>query len=193
MYHAVLMFLSEGRNASDIKVSDITERAGIGKGTAYEYFKSKEELIAKAILCSIMCAAREIEERVNRAEGIRQKYMEILDWLEEILYGDKTAAVCFQIVHQSFQISGALKKEIEKNLPILEVIVEGIKELIRYGKKEGCFRDSVSEDLQATVMLSNLFTYWSHINRYPMLVGSEELRDMKAYLFRCLVRDLNDA
>lgn len=193
MYQAVLTLLSEGKNASNIKVSDITERAGIGKGTAYEYFKSKEELIAKAILCGVISATHEIEERVNQAQGIREKYMEILDWMEEVLYGDETTAVCFRIVHQSFQISGALKKEMEKNLPVLEVIVNGLKELIRYGKKEGCFKDSVSEELQVTVMISNLFCYWSHINRHPELIKTDELREMKAYLFRCLVRDLNDA
>lgn len=193
MYQAVLEFLGEGKNVNDIKVSDITERAGIGKGTAYEYVKSKEELLGKAILWGILSATREVEEWVNQAQGIREKYRKILDWLEEVLCGDKTAAVCFQIVHQSFQVSGALKQEVEKNLPILEVISEGIRELIRYGKKEGCFQDTVPEDLQVTIMISTLFSFWNHMNRHPDLIQSRETDALKEYLFRSLVRDLNDA
>ena len=42
MYGAVIEMLEEGMDASGMRVSAITERAGIGKGTAYEYFDSKE-------------------------------------------------------------------------------------------------------------------------------------------------------
>ena len=41
MYQAVWKLLDEGKDLHKLKVSDITECAGIGKGTAYEYFRSK--------------------------------------------------------------------------------------------------------------------------------------------------------
>ena len=50
MYEAVATFVEEERDLSTIKVSEITSRAGIGKGTAYEYFASKEELLVQATL-----------------------------------------------------------------------------------------------------------------------------------------------
>ena len=40
MYKAVLQFIEEGADLANIRVSSVTERAGIGKGTAYEYFDS---------------------------------------------------------------------------------------------------------------------------------------------------------
>ncbi len=46
MYEAVMQLLEEGADVADIRVSTITERAGIGKGTAYEYFDTKEEIVA---------------------------------------------------------------------------------------------------------------------------------------------------
>ncbi len=45
MYDAVQQLIGEGCSVSQIRVSSITERAGIGKGTAYEYFDSKEEIL----------------------------------------------------------------------------------------------------------------------------------------------------
>ena len=50
LYRAVVDLINAGCDVSTVKVSDITGRAGIGKGTAYEYFSSKEEIISSAIL-----------------------------------------------------------------------------------------------------------------------------------------------
>lgn len=50
MYRAVMELMTEGVAPDRIKVSDITGRAGIGKGTAYEYFSSREELLGKALI-----------------------------------------------------------------------------------------------------------------------------------------------
>ena len=41
MFQACAELMEEGMDVHDIKVVDITNRAGIGKGTAYEYFKNK--------------------------------------------------------------------------------------------------------------------------------------------------------
>ena len=48
LFQAVIDLIEEDADIHSIKVSDITNRAGIGKGTAYEYFSSKEEMVAKA-------------------------------------------------------------------------------------------------------------------------------------------------
>lgn len=50
MYRAVVDLINEGSDIKALKVSDITGRAGIGKGTAYEYFSSKEEIISSSVL-----------------------------------------------------------------------------------------------------------------------------------------------
>ena len=52
LFQAVIDLIEEDADIHSIKVSDITNRAGIGKGTAYEYFSSKEEMVAKAIIWS---------------------------------------------------------------------------------------------------------------------------------------------
>ena len=45
VFRAVLKLLRQGRPLGDLKVSEIAEAAGIGKGTVYEYFPSREELL----------------------------------------------------------------------------------------------------------------------------------------------------
>lgn len=53
MYQAVIEFINEGCDINTLKVADITGRAGIGKGTAYEYFffKGRDNLFCNFILC----------------------------------------------------------------------------------------------------------------------------------------------
>ena len=50
LYEAVIQFAKEGAVITNLTVSEISSKAGIGKGTTYEYFESKEELISRAIL-----------------------------------------------------------------------------------------------------------------------------------------------
>lgn len=45
VYEAVLKLLGEGQDLSDLTVSQIAAAAGIGKGTVYEYFPSKKEIV----------------------------------------------------------------------------------------------------------------------------------------------------
>lgn len=65
LYEAVLELLNENADISTMKVSDITSRAGIGKGTAYDYFKSKEEIIACAVMYDARRQGMETREKLR--------------------------------------------------------------------------------------------------------------------------------
>jgi len=49
IYEAVFELALNGRDLSGVKVQEIANQAQIGKGTLYEYFKSKEEIICKTL------------------------------------------------------------------------------------------------------------------------------------------------
>ena len=61
VFRAVLKLLRQGRPLGDLKVSEIAEAAGIGKGTVYEYFPSREELLreTRGELCELSLAIAE--------------------------------------------------------------------------------------------------------------------------------------
>ena len=48
-YHAVFKLAENGRELSSLKVQEIADEADMGKGTLYEYFSSKEEIIQKTL------------------------------------------------------------------------------------------------------------------------------------------------
>jgi len=49
IYGAVMQLLKEGKSIDSIKVSEIAERAGIGKGSIYLHFASKDDVILEAL------------------------------------------------------------------------------------------------------------------------------------------------
>ena len=73
MYEAVHSFMLEKRDISTIKVVDITSAAGIGKGTAYEYFSSKEEIIASAM-------AYEYKNKITEKDNGSGDISDIMNW-----------------------------------------------------------------------------------------------------------------
>ena len=50
IYEAVLRLVKDGKSYYSIKVSDIAKEAGIGKGTVYEYFDSRDTIISEAVV-----------------------------------------------------------------------------------------------------------------------------------------------
>ena len=59
---ALLRLLSGGMSIAEIKTSDIAQEAGIGKGTLYNYFDTKED---------IFCPHDHLQHRHAAARGVR--------------------------------------------------------------------------------------------------------------------------
>lgn len=60
IYNAVINIIKEQGFHSNIKISDIAKKAGIGKGTVYEYFKNKDEIITGSIMYLLQNSMRNI-------------------------------------------------------------------------------------------------------------------------------------
>lgn len=96
LFAAVMELLLEGTDVNTLKISDITEKAGIGKGTAYEYFESKEDVIGAAIIHYVEKFLAEVETNLKKQKG----FSEGLDYLFDVLEHNLNERGCFlQIVH----------------------------------------------------------------------------------------------
>lgn len=63
---AVLLIESKSSSWGSVKVADIAQAAGIGKGTVYEYFSSKVEILQKAICYYIEKEVEESWDEISR-------------------------------------------------------------------------------------------------------------------------------
>lgn len=83
LFRAVNDLMLEGADINGITVSQITVRAGIGKGTAYEYFTNKEELIAGALLYKLSNICQEVQEEMETRSSLRDKVSYLLDAIDQ--------------------------------------------------------------------------------------------------------------
>jgi len=114
MYEAVLELFASGRELSTLKVSEITSKAGIGKGTAYEYFSTKEEIIVGAIEYEATRHFQIIIQLLEEGQTLPEIISRGLNMLEEANEKYHGLAVLEKIISDS-SISGSnLLKEMEK-------------------------------------------------------------------------------
>lgn len=96
VYEAVLSLFSEGADLNCLTVSEITRRAGIGKGTAYEYFSDKEEMIAKALFYHTREFCQKMYEHIKEEKDLYHKIEWILLKMEKKIA--ETSCI-FRLVH----------------------------------------------------------------------------------------------
>lgn len=128
---AFKLFLKYGYN--DTKVIDIAETAGVGKGTVYEYFPSKEILFSQVFHDKILSEYNKIYKSISKGKNAEDKLRIFISFEIENSrkYGDT-----LQILPEMVMNSSALKnKELQKLLSLLwesrfkamhSIIVEGI-------------------------------------------------------------------
>lgn len=125
-----------------LKVADITGRAGIGKGTAYEYFSSKEEIISSAILYYVKVCFEKLQVISTDNRTFQQKINEVMDFIDEHVKEKQGVFFLIKMVLESYEIPKNLKDEYErmkhqccdkeKNEIIDCIVEEGVREgLIR--------------------------------------------------------------
>lgn len=83
MFDAVLELVSEKAELTSLKVQDITTRAGIGKGTAYEYFDSREDIILFALLYDYSKKIQRLQQRFQKQDSFQEQCYLVMDWLVE--------------------------------------------------------------------------------------------------------------
>ena len=180
MYDAVIAMLAEGVDAVNIRVSTITERAGIGKGTAYEYFDTKDKIVA----CAIAYHLRRIfawlggllESRKNFGEQVNF----LLDVVEEKEHCKEGFLRFVQMMVSNSELNRMVREKVgrEEFAPYLPANVFG--KVLRQGVERGELRG----DLPVEYMIHCVF---SHVLSYMMEIANRDCFRLDAGAMRPFV------
>lgn len=188
MYRAVLQMLEEGTDASKIRVSTITERAGIGKGTAYEYFESREEIVGCAIVYQVKTMFGWLE-RVMEEQGCFQNQLNFL--LEEVEKREDHKKCFLRIVHMMTDTSDFNRKIQEK------MCVEELKSyfplnvfgrILQQGVERGELRGDLPLDYMVHCLFAHLLTYMTAVTSGRYLCTEPET--LRALVYRGVMNEL---
>mgnify|MGYP001062360583 FL=1 len=193
MYRAVVELIGEGEEIAELRVSTITGRAGIGKGTAYEYFGSKEEIVACAITYAIESSFRRLETELLEKEDFCGQLEYLLDEIER----KDDRKVCFlrflHLLTDTSDFSDLIRQKL-----CMESISEGTSRrytpTMVFGKvlERARERGELRDDLPMDYMIYSLF---SHLMLHMMAVtakqgGGTEGAAIRPYVRQAILKDL---
>lgn len=130
IYQAVVDLFMEGADLSGLTVSEITAKAGIGKGTAYGYFSDKEDMIARSICYNVDQYCHWIYQGITEQKTLYEK----IDFLLGKMEKEISKADCLMRLSNTMSMDSVIGKrirqqEVENNsknppLELLEAVFE---------------------------------------------------------------------
>lgn len=193
MYQAVIELVREGADVNSMKVSDITARAGIGKGTAYEYFSSKEEIITNALAVDVMRKRRELAAIVDEQGSFEKKIARILDYIEQKFCESQTFCILVRISTGSYEMSEPLRAEYERvhadiSCGELEKIMD---RLICQGVEEGIIKEQ-NLIFQRMAFGAQVIAYASYLMARKQGENMDVTQEQaKKFVYESLMKSLN--
>lgn len=81
IYEGVCKLIRQDVNLSQVTASEIAQAAGIGKGTLYNYFSTKDEIIARTVFYLIDQHLAQIQAGMERQTGFEDKCRAALEFI----------------------------------------------------------------------------------------------------------------
>lgn len=185
MFEAVMEMLHEGADLGSCKVSDITQRAGIGKGTAYEYFESKEDIIVAAVVYTMKKIENWLIATILSKDTFELQIKALLDLIDEKIKESECVVRFLHMTTDPSVIGCKLRSHVctEENKGVQgTVILRGMIET-------GIHNQELREDLPLEYMEMTVYskvlaylTFRSHLG--------DQVSEMKKYLFEGLMREI---
>ena len=163
LYEAVEELIFENIDVKEIKVSDITERAGIGKGTAYEYFRNKEEIISSAMLYHIDLICRQMIEKLEELKDFPKTMQLLLCCMDEEIKKRDCLVQFIHLLSDNGLIGKVLQKKIkERNLELC-MPKDVIAHMIQVGIENGDINKELPLDYVSMEIASRVLIYIIYI------------------------------
>lgn len=159
IYEAVISLVDEGMSIPEIKVSDISKRAGIGKGTVYEYFYTKDQVIVQALLYSVEIKLGALSESLEEKTGFREKYNGIIDWLDNMNISEAVLVSMFKLTHDSSEMMPSMKQEMLEQIDKWELTDQLLHSLIHALREEANVPETVEDYKLYFAICSQLGAY----------------------------------
>lgn len=193
MYQAVSELIRGKADVGSIKVLDITQKAGIGKGTAYEYFSSKEELIASALVYDYGMRIQNLAQTIHVPGDFREQCYKIMDWLvSNKEYNKMFSGILQSSLGVDISCASMHQQLSEELIPKMRSYIESeIDLLMQKGIEEGVFVERNQEKLRLaflTAMVQYAVVMMDETRNKNGAMTDEQLRE---FVYQSLTKSLN--
>ena len=185
VYQSVLDMMDEGADLNSMTVAEIAERAGIGKGTAYEYFRSKDELLVRALQYDYYLNCRRIEEALEKGKTFRED-VEVMFEQIELCSANKRLTMQFLKLLDEIREKDetCVREHVAEELKIFTTLLDRVREM---GQKEGCISSSIPPECVRLELGSKFMGYYIFLQTEK---PEEERTEMKNFLYHTMIKSL---
>ncbi len=190
--NGMISLIKEGANPYRVKVSDIAEAAGVGKGTIYDYFKTKEEVMTKAIFYNIRNEIDLLTERIKSKDGFKEKYYEMLNIIVENLLNKFST---FNMLISAGRLPDFNIEQLHENCEHyvfnhVSIIDDKIDDLLALGVKEGIIKEVDSRYYQRMVIKSSLYVFGNYLTMRN-IYKNISMKQAMDYSYKLVIKALN--
>lgn len=159
VYQAVIALFAEGADLNSLTVAEIAEKAGIGKGTVYEYFRNKEEMIAGALFYQMKECCENVYEQLSQEKRLYHKMDRILLNMEKEMTEVSFFIRALLVMMDNSTVSGRLRElwrdRGEKEAPVMELMRRLIEDEMGPGRE----MDEIQRGYLVLTVLSRIICY----------------------------------
>ena len=159
------------------RISDIAARADVADGTVYLYFKSKEEILMKAINAAFDGFMRNARIELGKIAAPEQQLRRLAYLHLEAMGSNRNAAKVFQM---ELRQSTRFLEEFSHDHMVEYFAL--VREAIRRGQQDGSFRADLSDKVAANCFfgsLDEMVTSWVLSNEdYPLAHAADHICDV---------------
>lgn len=189
IFDAIFDTIYEDGNIANIRVSDIAKRAGIGKGTVYMYFASKEQMIfeaAKYLISSTMSEIINYEYDINKRFkdifiGFLKEHLKALKKYSNMFYATSSTDFFPQLTPEfremMVEVLGGIRKEYQQTL----------KKLVDIGAKEGIISPN-PKPFEILTVAQMLFSTSGHFWQKEVPIETEDIDEFMQMQYNMMVK-----
>jgi len=188
IYEAVEKLIEEGEDIESVQVSAITQCAGIGKGTAYDYFETKDELLACALLYQIRMLTEELDSIFSEEESFAEQIRLCMEKMQEQGAKQKCFIRYVHIMTANSNYCQLIRekmnqKEYESYLPM-----RVFREAIIQGRERGELKKTIPLECAIYALFSKLLIFLISLN--PCSGEKVDAETLCSYLYQSLLDEL---
>ncbi|MCI8483153.1 MAG: TetR/AcrR family transcriptional regulator [Lachnospiraceae bacterium] len=189
MYEAVLELFASGRELSTLKVSEITAKAGIGKGTAYEYFSTKEEMIVGAIRYEAAKHVAVIIELIENGESFQEIIFQGMDMLEATNEKYGGFDLLEKILRDTSITGSGLMDELKKYKEDCGAVRSLSQKLLGLATDKGLIQETNTYKVWGAIF-SQFVSYAFYLTHQELLMGAER-EEVRNIIYENIIKLLN--
>ncbi|WP_419726108.1 TetR/AcrR family transcriptional regulator [Terrisporobacter petrolearius] len=194
IFYGFKKIITDNSNIENIKVSDIAKAAGIGKGTIYEYFKSKDEIIARSIIYNFKIDIINTIEAIKEVSTFKEQCNHLFHYS---INSGKFIFPSLRILYNQVvpkELNNILLEDFEEILELKTQLYNLLDYVINTGIDENIINKDLSRDYQRYVLISSSMGIINKINanhfRQINLSDDESINTQKNFAYTMILKSL---